>query len=182
MNRKFDAGPALVALGAIALLVALFLSWFDPGGTAWEAFELVDLALASIAVAALAAVAGWLGDDGSRPAAGLALAALVIVAVQLIEPPPLLQQSDVEPGGWLALAAAAAMLVGAVLTLASISVTVDVRGREGRRRVAAVDRRAESDEEQEVAKPAAEPATEEPGQRTQPFSALAPDDAEEEER
>jgi hypothetical protein len=177
MNRKFDAGPALVALGAVVLLVALFLTWFDPGGTAWEVFEVLDLLLAAIALASLAVVAGRLGDD-ARVAAGLAAAALVIVAVQLIDPPPAARGADIDTGGWMALAAAGVMLVGAVLTLASISVTVDVTGREARRRVAALDLRPEADEE-----PATATTTtpHERDQRTQPFAALAPDDEADEE-
>ena len=50
MRQRFDAGNALVAVGAVVLLVSLFLDWFGPpdGGTgvsAWTTFEVLDLLL-----------------------------------------------------------------------------------------------------------------------------------------
>ena len=50
--RGLSAGPILLAIGAAALLVSLFLNWFKPELTAWTAFEIVDLLLALIALAA----------------------------------------------------------------------------------------------------------------------------------
>ena len=35
----------LAGVGAIALIVSLFLDWFKPGITAWDAFEVLDLEL-----------------------------------------------------------------------------------------------------------------------------------------
>jgi hypothetical protein len=43
--RRIDAGDVLAALGALLLLVGLFLAWYD-GANAWEAFETLDLVLA----------------------------------------------------------------------------------------------------------------------------------------
>jgi hypothetical protein len=54
LTRRFDIGPILLALGAALLLVALFLKWYGPL-TAWNAFELTDILLAALAVAAWAA-------------------------------------------------------------------------------------------------------------------------------
>ena len=31
MTRRFELGPALVALGAMLLLISLFLEWHEPG-------------------------------------------------------------------------------------------------------------------------------------------------------
>ena len=62
MTRRFEVGPILVALGAIMLLVSLFMAWYGPL-TAWDAFEVVDVLLAVLAVAALVVAAGLLLSD-----------------------------------------------------------------------------------------------------------------------
>ena len=53
MTRRFDIGPVLVAVGALILLVGLFLDWYG-GLNAWNSFELADVLLAVLAVAGLA--------------------------------------------------------------------------------------------------------------------------------
>ena len=58
MTRRIEAGPVLVGLGALILLISLFLDWYQPAVTAWEAFEVLDLLLAALAIAALVAAAG----------------------------------------------------------------------------------------------------------------------------
>lgn len=141
MERRLDAGPLLVALGAGALLIALWITWYQPGGTAWHAFEVLDLLLAALAVGAAAAAFGRVADGDGRLVLGMAVAALVVVVSQLIDPPPAARGANLDTGAWLALAGSAVMVVGAVLSQASIAVTVDVKGRDARRRVAAVDRR-----------------------------------------
>ncbi len=168
MPRRVEIGPALAALGALLLLVSLFLDWFG-ARTGWGAFELLDLVLAALAVVALvtagAALAGgadgW-GDTRWLPALGLV--AVVAVAAQLLEPPPAVD-GDPDTGAWLALAGGALLLLGGVLEATAISISVQVReGRARRRRVSAVDRRApgavpasrpiDDDEEPTVAAPA----------------------------
>jgi hypothetical protein len=139
MHRRFDAGPLLAAVGAALLGLSLFLSWFGVDLNAWEAFEALDLLLAGLA-AGIVVLALRPAPDG-RLLVALAGAALFIVVVQLVEPPPVVAEAGRDLGIWLALAGAALALVGAVLTLAAISVHVDVRGREHRRRETAVDRR-----------------------------------------
>jgi hypothetical protein len=128
-----------MAIGAVVLLVSLFVDWYRPGGDAWAVFEWVDLLLAGIAVAALASlVARSRRLTDALPL--LALVALAVVAVQLVDLPPAARGADRESGAWLALGASALMGLGAALGLAGISITVDVRGRE-RRRTAAIDAR-----------------------------------------
>lgn len=142
MRERFDAGTGLVAIGAVLLLVSLFIDWYRPGGDAWAVFESIDLILAGAAIAALLAMAPRLGNGGlGRAIPIVSAAAFVIVAVQLIDPPPVVSDSDLKTGAWLALAATAIMAAGSLLGAASISVTVDVRGRERRRRAAAIDAR-----------------------------------------
>jgi hypothetical protein len=157
LRERFDASTGLVAIGAVLLLVSLFTDWYDPGGDAWAVFESVDLALAGAAVCGLLAVAPRFGTGGlGRALPVVTAAALAVVLVQLLDPPPAVRDSNLATGAWLALAATAIMAGGALLGAASISVTVDVRGRERRRRTAAIDARetaAEAAEEPEPARP-----------------------------
>jgi hypothetical protein len=154
VRERFDAGTGLVAIGAVLLLVSLFVDWYRPGGDAWAVFEAVDLALAGAAICALLAVAPRLGRGAlGRALPIIAAVAFGIVVVQLVDPAPVVADSDLETGAWLALAATAIMATGALLGAASISVTVDVRGRERRRRTAAIDAREASAEAAEAAPP-----------------------------
>jgi hypothetical protein len=154
VRERFDAGTGLVAIGAVLLLVSLFIDWYRPGGDAWAVFEWVDLALAGAAISALLAMAPRLGSGGlGRAVPIVSAAAFVVVGVQLIDPPPVVSDSDLRTGAWLALAATALMSAGAVLGAASISVTVDVRGRERRRRAAAIDARESAAEAVEDGEP-----------------------------
>jgi hypothetical protein len=142
VRERFDAGTGLVGIGAVLLLVSLSVDWYRPGGDAWAVFESVDLALAGAAICALLAMAPRLGSGGlGRALPIIAAAAFAIVVVQLVDPPPSARGSALQTGAWLALAGTAIMAVGALLGAASISVTVDVRGRERRRRTAAIDAR-----------------------------------------
>lgn len=128
--RTIEAGTLLIGLGAILLLVSLFLEWYQPGVGAWEVFEVWDLVLALLAIGALVAVAGRLGFGPSRPSSWLlvpAAAALVIVLYALIDPPPAaagLLDGDPGTGLWLALAGALLMAAGALLSVARISVAI----------------------------------------------------------
>ena len=142
MRERFDAGTGLVAVGAVLLLVSLFIDWYDPGGDAWAVFESLDVLLAGAAVCGLLAMAPRFGTGGlGRALPLISVVAFAIVLVQLIDPPAVVNDSDLATGAWLALAATATMALGAILGAASISVTVDVRGRERRRRTAAIDAR-----------------------------------------
>ena len=187
MRQRLDVGTLLLGIGAILVLIALFLDWYTPGGTAWESFEVVDLLLAAMAVAAIVLAARRLSaGEAGTPAwmQGLALATLVVVAAELIQPPPGLRGAEREIGGWLALAGSLVMVAGAILHFASISISIDVAERDRRRRVAAVDRRRRG-----PAAPGDEPTTpapsgggavaadpeDDPGQRTMPLRPLSED-------
>jgi hypothetical protein len=155
LRERFDAGTGLVALGAVLLLVSLFVDWYDPSGTAWEVFEFVDILLALAAIACLVAVVPRYAAL-QRAVPVIAFVALFVVAVQLIQPPPAATGDELKAGAWLALAATALMAAGATLSAASISVTVDVSQRDRRRRTSAIDAR-ERDAEDETAVAPAEP-------------------------
>ena len=151
MRERFDAGTGLVAVGAVLLLVSLFIDWYHPGGDAWAVFESLDLVLTGVALCGLLALAPRFAAGGLGRALPLITAiAFAVVVIQLLDPPPFVRHSDLATGAWLALAATALMAGGALLGAASISVTVDVRGRERRRRTAAIDARESAAQEAEA--------------------------------
>lgn len=144
MSERFDGGRLLIGIGALALLVSLFMDWYQDTGfdgfgvSAWTTFEIVDILLAGLALAAiLAAVTTALPRTSlpSPPAWTLILAgpvALVLVAVSLIDRPPAARGASLEPGAWVALAAAILMALGAFLAVARISLVVSVSERGAR--------------------------------------------------
>ena len=146
MTRRIEAGPVLVGLGAVVLLVSIFLDWYEPNVTAWEAFEVLDLALAVLALAAIVAAAGALSPDLTvierRQLPLIVAAMVVIVASQILDPPPTVN-GDPKTGAWLALGAAVVVAAGTLLTLGRVSFALTVEGRDTRRRVSAVDARTD---------------------------------------
>jgi hypothetical protein len=140
---SLDAGRLLFGLGGLVLLVSLFLDWYGADResvSAWTAFEIVDLLLATIALAALAWVLAELSgrrvpDLSQAMAMGIAVATLAIVVVNLIDPPPALFGGDPDVGAWMALGAAIAMTIGALMGSTAISITVARRERPAARAV-----------------------------------------------
>jgi hypothetical protein len=206
MPRRIDLGRAVLFAGSALLLVSLFIDWYDLGGigvTGWQVFETLDLVLAALAIAGMIAA---VRPDVAPSWAAVVVpgAAVFIVFVELVDSPPAAGSADPAAGAWIALAGAFLMAAGAALSLAAISVTVQVRERDVRRRVAAVDRRGDRDEEDEEAadldadgeapaagpkappslfarSPAPERSNADDLERTQPLSGL-PDDEEGAER
>jgi hypothetical protein len=155
MPRRIDLGRAVLVAGAALLLVSLFLKWYDTGQTGWQVFESLDLVLAALALAAVAAALNSESWPRWAPWA-VPFAALVIVVVQLVDNPPAAGHANPSTGAWLALAGTALMTAGGALSLSSISVTVQVRERELRRRVPAVDRRGGRDDARDEPPPRGE--------------------------
>jgi hypothetical protein len=147
LSRKIDARELLAALGGLLVLISLFLDWFEIRGlssTGWRAFESLDLVLAALAIAAIAtggAAFGAVAALNSRLLLPLGGALVLIIAIQLISPPPGFWEADPTTGAWMALAGALLVLIGGALSAARIDITVNVGERDTRRRVAAVDRR-----------------------------------------
>jgi hypothetical protein len=135
--RDIELAPLLSAVGGLILIVSLFLDWYQPGLSAWTVFEVLDLVLAGIA---LAAVIGVLGDllwdaplrDGSLPVLG-GLAFLIVVS-QLINHPPAAQGASPQEGAWLALGGSVLMAVGGILSMAGMSLRLHLSAREAPRR------------------------------------------------
>ena len=142
MSRRFEVGPILVALGALVLLVSLFLDWYG-ALTAWEAFEVVEVLLGSLAVAALVIAVGQLMPDleyvERRWLPLVVLAVAVLVVAEIIDPPPAAGGEDPATGAWLAFGAALVMVAGTVLIVRPRALrrvgrgARDPRARRGRR-------------------------------------------------
>jgi len=142
--RRIDIGPLIVAVGGLVLLVSLFLAWYGDQ-SAWGAFELADVLMAALAVAALVAAAGLIAPEVAYLdrgwLLGLVLALTVLVVAEILSPPPAVGGADPQTGAWLAFASVLVMLVGTVLSMGRVSFSFAIEGREPRHRVAAVDHR-----------------------------------------
>lgn len=154
MTRRFEVGPILVALGAVVLLVSLFLDWYG-SLTAWDAFEVVEVLLGALAVTALVIALGQLVPDieyiDRRYLPAVVLATAVLVAAEIINPPPAAGNAALGSGAWIAFASAAVMFLGTVLTFGRVRFAVSVEGRQRRERVPVVDHRQDTTETAAVA-------------------------------
>jgi hypothetical protein len=133
-ERRIPLGPLVGTLGAVMLAVSLFLDWWD-GTTAFEAFEVLDLVLLTLAGATAAGLLAGVGlptPVPERAAFPLAAVALAIVLSQLVNDPPLILNTLAghATGIWLALAGAVLMTVGSLVAGSSLSLAVDVRRRD----------------------------------------------------
>jgi hypothetical protein len=132
-ETQIPVGPLVAAIGAILLIVSLFLDWYDHL-TGFTVFEFLDLLLVGLAVVTLASLADAMGvvRTGMRPGLPLVLGvlALLIVLSQVVNDPPAVagpNGSDQDTGIWLALAGSALMVAGAVLSTARIAIAVEPR-------------------------------------------------------
>jgi hypothetical protein len=134
-ETQLPIGPLIAAIGAIMLIVSLFLDWYEDL-TGFTVFEFLDLLLTGLAVLTLVSLAGAMGviRPPLRPGLplGVALLALVIVLSQLVNDPPAVagpNGRDQDLGIWLALGGSALMVAGAVLSAARIAISVEPRDR-----------------------------------------------------
>ena len=126
-TREIEAGPMLAAGGGVILVVSLFLDWFDEF-TAWTTFEALDLVLAALGLAALVALA--LPDRVPvRAVPVIGVTAFVVVVSQLLNHPPVGIDRSTELGAWLGLGASIAMLLGGAISVARVSVAVNLAER-----------------------------------------------------
>jgi hypothetical protein len=131
MNRgRPETGSMVALVGGVLLLVSLFLGWYKLPGftvTAWTAFEVWDLVLAALALAVIVAAATdlgwWRGPTHAAGPAVLGLAAVVIVASQLLDPPPSVLHSAVGDGGWIALVGGVLMAVGPLVAESRVTLS-----------------------------------------------------------
>jgi hypothetical protein len=134
---EFPVGPLVAALGAVLLIVSLFLDWYE-GFTGFTAFEFLDLLLVLLALVTIASLAGGLGlvKPAVSPGVslGVALFTVLVVLSQVVNDPPLVigPGRDKDIGVWLGLSGSALMVAGAVLAYAHISLAVETRPRAAR--------------------------------------------------
>jgi hypothetical protein len=138
-QTQLAVGPLVASVGAVLLVVSLFLDWYE-GLTGFTVFEFIDLLLVLLALATIASLAGGLGLVKPAPSPtlslGVALFTIFVVLTQIINDPPAVvgpggQEQDI--GIWLGLSGAALMVAGGVLGYASISLAFEPRSRESDR-------------------------------------------------
>jgi hypothetical protein len=111
-------GEWIAGVGGVGLLVSLLLDWYS-GASAWQAFSVLDVVLALLALVPLALVVlQATRESPSLPVAfsvlttlAGALATLLILYRILNQPGPN-DRVEVELGAWIGLAAAAIAAVG----------------------------------------------------------------------
>jgi hypothetical protein len=130
---RVPVGPLVAAIGAVMLLVSLFLNWYEDL-TAFTVFELVDIVLVVCALLIVVQLAGGMGliKPPASPAVALivALFALTVVLTQLVNDPPAVagrNGPDRDIGIWIAMAGTLLMAVGALLATAQISLAIEPR-------------------------------------------------------
>lgn len=126
---RIDLSPVLAALGGVLLCISLFLHWYQPALSAWTVFEVWDLVLAVLAVAAAwLALANlvWEAPLGERSLAVLGGAAFLIVVSQIVNHPPAAQGASPQIGAWLALFGSALMAAAGALRWGGVSVSLNL--------------------------------------------------------
>jgi hypothetical protein len=136
MPERINLGQGLVIVGAAVLFVSLFLDWYEApfGGSvsAWTAFELLDIVLAGLAIAALVTALPLHGSPAAaRPPVAwlpwLGVAAFVLVVITLLNEPPAVHDSGLAVGAWVGFAGAALLAAGGLLSMARISLVITSR-------------------------------------------------------
>jgi hypothetical protein len=121
--RRLRFGEWLAVAGGIALIVSLFLPWYD-SLTGYEAMSVIDILLTLVALLAI-----WLGvaqatqEVPAKPVAAGVMSvvfgalAVLLVAFRLIDAPA--DGLEVRPAAWLGLVATLAITVGGWRSLAA---------------------------------------------------------------
>jgi hypothetical protein len=136
----------IAGLGGVLLFVSLFLPWYsvNPGlavdgdtlrlvqrgtivitpTTGWQAFSVIDIVLALLALIAIAVPIVSVATSGPGKAIGIAVIAsatgwlpILIVGFRLLDPPGANSAVDLRYGAWLALAGAVIAWVGSWLSM-----------------------------------------------------------------
>jgi hypothetical protein len=135
-QTQLAVGPLVASVGALLLIVSLFLDWYETY-TGFTIFEFLDLLLVVLALATIFSLAGGLGLVRPAVSPGVSLAVALftvfVVLTQIVNDPPAVIGAgpDKDIGIWLALSGAALMVAGAVLGYAHISLALETRPRDG---------------------------------------------------
>jgi hypothetical protein len=140
MPERVNAGQLMVMVGATALLVSLFIDWYEPELSAWEVFEIGDVVLAALAILALAsALPMRLPSVGAARTAlfdrwlpWIGLAAVAFIVVTLVNDPPAARDLSLEFGAWLGLIGAVLITAGGLLSTSRVAIVITPRPSEGR--------------------------------------------------
>jgi hypothetical protein len=140
MPDRINAGQLIVMVGAAALLVSLFIDWYEPELSAWEVFEVADLILAGLAILALAAVLPMrLPSVGAARTAlfdrwllWIGLAGIAFIVITLVNDPPAARDLELEFGPWLGLIGAVLIAAGGLLSTSRVAIVITPRPSEAR--------------------------------------------------
>jgi hypothetical protein len=120
--RRLRLGEVLLAASGLVLFVALFLPWYGPGLSGWEALGVVDAILALVAACAVSVtVSTAFFKVAAMPIALdalvtlLGLIALLLVLFRVLDLPD--GASGREAGLWVALAATTGVVVAGCLSM-----------------------------------------------------------------
>jgi hypothetical protein len=133
-ETAIPVGPLVAALGALLLIASLFTDWYEDitGFTVFEFNDLLLVGLALVTLAALAAAMRIVRPLDPGVALAVAILALLVVLSQIVNDPPAVAGDngrDQDVGIWLALAGAALMVAGAVLSTVRLAIAVEPRER-----------------------------------------------------
>jgi peptidoglycan/LPS O-acetylase OafA/YrhL len=136
-EQRIPVGPVVASVGAVLLVVSLFLDWYETL-TGWTVFEIVDLVLLSLALATIFSLLVGPRVMRQQISPGLTLiitiATLAVVVTQVLNDPPAVAGAngpEQDVGIWLALGGAALMVAGALAATTHVSLAVETRPREG---------------------------------------------------
>ena len=120
--RRLRAGEWVAAASGVTLLVSLFLPWYEPSTSAWEALAAIDVLLAFVAASGvLLAIVTAVQRVPAVPIATSALVAIsglfgvLLVLFRLIDTPD--GAAGREWALWLGLAGALGIVAGALIAM-----------------------------------------------------------------
>lgn len=116
--RRLSAGEWIAAAAGAVLLVSLFLTWYEPGVSGWEAFAVADIVFAILALLSFAAFAATAGDRTNPSGVAVlsitllvSVVAVVVVLYRTVNPPGG-DSVDRALGAWLGLAGVLGVAAG----------------------------------------------------------------------
>ena len=127
--RRLRPGEIVAGVAGLVLLIALFLDWYTVAGragglSAWDAFSVVDVLLALVALLGIAVLVSQVAGRGPAlpvalevVATTLALAATLLVLYRILNQPGPNDAVGVAVGAWLGAACCRALFLGAWLAL-----------------------------------------------------------------